>query len=372
MKLALLFNPTARVYTLRFLLLGNIATIVCLVTSFSHYVPSSVQLAIACSSLTILHHSLILFPRRMRRLAAVDFALLIIETGLICDILNIRLFRYWSWLFLFGLQLLMLLLSALFRCATIVKSEHTFFRQPFHFLGGCKSVRPRYTPLSILLNRSISRPLVRGESAVIIFTRAVTISCLALGVPAFAIYAILIVPALSQTYTRSLVTPFIHDIGYPTENVTVFLVGLASDISNVSGSNIQVNVQLDPSESTNCSTMDSSVPGIDLVVQCPHGWRYVSAVSISVATSAVSNPLWKFGQLGLVSVSVQPPEEYINSPPPFEPIVLLPGSNLFGVLTWCNGKYPIISPFILLSIHAHFTPVRLFHFTVFLRYSPFM
>ncbi|KAJ7663057.1 hypothetical protein B0H14DRAFT_1069347 [Mycena olivaceomarginata] len=160
MKLTLLFNPTARVYTLRFLLLCNIATIVCLLMSFSVYTFPSVQLAIACSSLTLLHHSLILFPRRMRRLAAVDFALLIIETGLICDILSIRLFRLYEPLpFLFGLQLLMLLLSALFRCATIVKSEHSFFRQPFDYLGGCKSVRPRYTPLSILLNRSISRPL---------------------------------------------------------------------------------------------------------------------------------------------------------------------------------------------------------------------
>ncbi|KAJ7927770.1 hypothetical protein B0H13DRAFT_2265412 [Mycena leptocephala] len=339
MKLTLLFNPTARVYTLRLLLLGNIATIVFLVISFSVYAFPSVQLAIACSSLTLLHHSLILFPRRMRRLAAVDIALLIIETGLICDILSIRLFRSESWPFLFGLQFLMLLLSALFRCATIVKSEHSFFRQPFDFLGGCKSVRPRYTPLSILLNRSISRPLVRGESAVIIFTRAVILSCLALGVPAFAIYAILILPAFSKIYTRAIVTSFINDIGYPTDNVTVFLFGLAGDISNVSSSNIQVNAHLDSDKSTNCSSMDSSVPGVDLVVQCPHGWYSVDSVSISVGTSAVSNPLWRFGELGLVSVSLRPPEKYINSPPPpFEPIVLLPGSNLFGVLTWTERR----------------------------------
>ncbi|KAJ7128309.1 hypothetical protein C8R44DRAFT_873034 [Mycena epipterygia] len=228
MRLALLFNPTARVYTLRFLLLGNIATIVCLVASFNHYhtFPSSVRFAIVYCALTIFHHSLM----------------------------------------------------------------------------------------------------------------ALTISCLALGVPAFSIYAILIVPALSQTYTRSLVTPFIDDIGYPTENVTVFLFGLAGDISNVSGSNIQVNALLDSDESTNCSTMDSSVPGVDLVVQCPHGWKDVSAISISVATAAFSTPLWRFGELGLVAVSVQPPEKYINSLPPFEPIVLLPRSNLFGVLTWTERR----------------------------------
>ncbi|KAJ7663056.1 hypothetical protein B0H14DRAFT_1069345 [Mycena olivaceomarginata] len=85
--------------------------------------------------------------------------------------------------------------------------------------------------------------------------------------------------------------------------------------------------------------MDSSLPGVDLVFQCPHGWYNVDAVSISVATSAVSNPLWRLGELGLVSVSLQPPGKYINSPPPpFEPIVLLPGSNLFGVLTWTERR----------------------------------
>ncbi|KAJ6474958.1 hypothetical protein C8R45DRAFT_1077534 [Mycena sanguinolenta] len=469
MKLTLLFNPTARVYTLRLLLLGNIVTIVCLLISFSVSVFPQVQLtiawSIAWSSLTFLHHSLILFPGRMRRLAAVNLALLMIKNGLICDILSIRLFRSESWLFLFGLELLMVLLSALFRCVTILKSEHNFFRQPFDFLGGCKSVRPRYTPLSILLNRSISRPLVRGESAVIIFIRAVVLSCLALGVPAFAFYAILVVPAFSQIYTRSIVIPLNPGIGYPTDNITVFLLGLAGDISNVSGSNIQVNAQLAYSDkSTNCSTMDSSVPGVDLVVQLfifralnaadnwrpfeldhthqtisrmhrrgsdkkrmihwqrrctytqdhrlfwrsqdmprrsgrlagigvenrmygtaetwtrertgfgrkeairiskaamlrsrivrsrdsgSHGWQRVEAVSISVATSAFCKPLWRSGELGLVSVSVRPPEKYINSPPPpSEPILLLPGSNLFGVLTWTERRV-IEIPIYLISI----------------------
>jgi hypothetical protein len=59
------------------------------------------------------------------------------------------------------MQLVALALSALFRLATILKSKDKFFRQRLYFLGGCTPADPPYRALSILLNRSLSRPLVR-------------------------------------------------------------------------------------------------------------------------------------------------------------------------------------------------------------------
>jgi hypothetical protein len=117
--------------------------------------------------------------------------------------------------------LVLLAISVVFRVATFTTSEEHIFFQEFAFLGNCTHVYPPYTSSSILLNRSITRPLVRwdphalfeysfnffprGESRTIVFARAFIISCIALGVPAFAAYFIIFLPLTTQIYTRSVV-----------------------------------------------------------------------------------------------------------------------------------------------------------------------
>jgi hypothetical protein len=54
-----------------------------------------------------------------------------------------------------------LALTIIFRTATIWWSPDRFWRQKLNFLGGCTSANPPYKPWSILLNRSIARPLLR-------------------------------------------------------------------------------------------------------------------------------------------------------------------------------------------------------------------
>ncbi|KAJ7725165.1 hypothetical protein B0H16DRAFT_1471952 [Mycena metata] len=146
----LLFSPAFRAYTLRFLLLSNIATIIFVAYPSLSVTPSRRAITFIVCSLITLHHILVF------RLA-------------------VSLFWY---IFFTELGLLALLLSGLFRAATIMQCKAGLPRQPFSFLGGCTPVHPPCTPLSTLLGRSISRPLVRGEAmaASIVFARAVIIN----------------------------------------------------------------------------------------------------------------------------------------------------------------------------------------------------
>ncbi|KAJ6467418.1 hypothetical protein C8R45DRAFT_938754 [Mycena sanguinolenta] len=86
-----------------------------------------------------------------------------------------------------------LLLPHLFRITTIVKTKARLLSQRFAFLGCCPPSHPPYTPVLILLNRSLVRPLVR-ESKYTIMIRAIVLTCIGIGVPTFGIYATLIKP----------------------------------------------------------------------------------------------------------------------------------------------------------------------------------
>ncbi|KAJ7826887.1 hypothetical protein B0H14DRAFT_1243639 [Mycena olivaceomarginata] len=119
---------------------------------------------------------------------------------------------------------LSLALSMAFRTATIVRSDGRFFRQRFVFLGACMPSNPPYTPTAILLNRSVARPLVRGESVVIIIARALILSCIAVGLPIFGIYAMVINPIRASIYTRSVATFATVDLGTPPGNITFLVV----------------------------------------------------------------------------------------------------------------------------------------------------
>jgi hypothetical protein len=65
------------------------------------------------------------------------------------------------WGLAFIVQLVPLTLAAIFRTTSIMISPNGLHRQHFDFLGGCAKSKPAYTPLRILINRSLSRPLIR-------------------------------------------------------------------------------------------------------------------------------------------------------------------------------------------------------------------
>ena len=68
---------------------------------------------------------------------------------------------------------------------------------------------------------------VRGKSKVIIFARAFVISCVAVGVPAFGIYSIVIVPLNAEVYTKSIIHStaiWNRDAQALTGNASIYLV----------------------------------------------------------------------------------------------------------------------------------------------------
>jgi hypothetical protein len=64
-------------------------------------------------------------------------------------------------IFLLCLPLGPLLISLLFRITTVHKTKGKVLTQRLRFLGCCAPSHPPYTVLSIILNRSLARPLVR-------------------------------------------------------------------------------------------------------------------------------------------------------------------------------------------------------------------
>ncbi|KAK6977157.1 hypothetical protein R3P38DRAFT_2582177, partial [Favolaschia claudopus] len=109
--------------------------------------------------------------------------------------------------------LLLLIVSTSCRVATIFKSRESLLKQRFDFFGGCTPVHPPYTPLRILIDRAMARPLLRGEATYIILFRAILIFLISLAVPAFAVYFIIIGPSKALIYTRDIRTlrPCQHD-----------------------------------------------------------------------------------------------------------------------------------------------------------------
>ncbi|KAJ7825193.1 hypothetical protein B0H14DRAFT_1289340 [Mycena olivaceomarginata] len=96
--------------------------------------------------------------------------------------------------------------SAAFRISTIIQTRERFFLQRLDFFGCCTRSYPPYTPTAVLLHRTLARPLVRGESKVIIFARALVVIGIAIVVPALGYYWTVITPTQAEIYIKSLQT----------------------------------------------------------------------------------------------------------------------------------------------------------------------
>ncbi|KAJ6577843.1 hypothetical protein B0H19DRAFT_569553 [Mycena capillaripes] len=164
------FNPSARLWNLRFLLTWTVLNIVSVSPAGGAFRDGlKIKLGIIAYGLILLHHIFLSFQWSLNGLAFVDFVWVLVEiseTASIAYILWVSSdFPRWFSRVISGVTsfplLASLTLSALFRIATMRKSQEQFLRQRFSFLGGCKQALPPYTPLRILLNRSIARPLVR-------------------------------------------------------------------------------------------------------------------------------------------------------------------------------------------------------------------
>ncbi|KAJ7222470.1 hypothetical protein GGX14DRAFT_663886, partial [Mycena pura] len=230
----------------------------------------------------------------------------------------------------------------------VIKTKENLHHQRLAFLGCCARSYPGYTPASILFNRSLARPLVRGESKIIIFARAIVISCIGIGVPAFGVYSIFIVPLLIRpvVYTKSLVlssNTYQAPLKPLTGNATVFLYYSTPKTSIV-------YLTLARQSVCHLHTCDYYHSGLPISLG-PVGWSDIHSMSISVAIPQEIAGVYVYvsdwysahtgdGQfesyaipLGISSAGEQAyttmDNAYIRIPTP-----LLPGSHLFGLITW--------------------------------------
>ncbi|KAF7367177.1 Short-chain dehydrogenase/reductase family protein [Mycena sanguinolenta] len=313
-------NPAARVYTLRLLLVSTIPMI------FIFAITSSLFLGIPI--FIWVHHILAIFQWTMPGLAALDLAIVVVEIGGFAFV-SFTAFPYGvPYGIPYGIPydipaLFSLLLCLLFRIATIVKTEEKFFTQRLSFLGCCAPASPPYTSASILLNRSLARPLVRGEAKYIIIARALVLTCIGIGLPAFGIYVTVIKPANATVFTAWIPQP-----AWVAELPGNASISFEPDNSNYSHPwNASVTALKDDFENIHCPSPSPSWDGGPLTSTCPCSWDDIRTISFSAAVPSEAG----FLHVWITCDSGECDDNSLDVP-------LLPGSHLFAMLGWSQRQ----------------------------------
>ncbi|KAJ7368739.1 hypothetical protein DFH08DRAFT_928803, partial [Mycena albidolilacea] len=319
---ALIFNPIVRVSTIRTLLSATLWVIVTCVWGLSTGSATTVRdvrnlrMFIGLGCLIVVHHISVLFANQ-KLLAIIDLFLNILE----------------------------IISTAIFRIATLRASPDRFWRQKFAFLGCCSPTNPPYTPWSVLLNRSLRRPLVSGIFLVI---------------PVVALYLIIGAPLQGSiqtlTFTDRLGQPLsdIDDSVYAQKNATIAITG---------GNDFAVNVTvfaavLNKDSSDNVAIACPSVVASDEwtprgcvqcpIATCPVSWNQTINITVSFTFSPQNAP---------PLIYIMPGQGDVSDLLAFtDPIPVPLGSQLLAVMTWTSRAIiPSLSSLIL----APFNSLRL-------------
>ncbi|KAJ7711955.1 hypothetical protein B0H16DRAFT_1626581 [Mycena metata] len=169
-------------------------------------------------------------------------------------------------------ELAALAIVALFHIAILVEFRERILHQ-----------RPK--SLLEISMRHLSRPLVSGESGVIIFTRAFIIYNIGVTLPIFALYRVVLMPATAQTYSKPL-SPFQLNadgaVGFPPGNASLLLSRLdVSAFGDPATYNIQTRIWTGE-DRFDCKTISLQVDR-GIVIQCPYSWYGITNVSISLS-----------------------------------------------------------------------------------------
>ncbi|KAF7356132.1 Short-chain dehydrogenase/reductase family protein [Mycena venus] len=318
--------------------------------------------------LIVVHHISVLFANQ-KLIAVIDFFFehlgnylcasmpsLIEKLLIFCNIGAIILDRTPDIFLLLILSIIPILLTATaaFRIATLYTTPDRFWRQKFAFLGRCSPANPPYTPWRILLNRSLARPLVRGEFIGIIILRALILSGIVLGILTFAVYSIIIVPLQahirSDTFTGRLGEPWETDV--PDEGAIIAIYDPSNRLSD--GHSFTVNVTAFGSDgptqsSTSCLSSAGDFEGlVYTIAKCPGlSWISITNITVSLTFSPQNTP---------PLIHVLPGQGDIIDVFKFtDPIPVLPGIRLFAYMT-CPSRQIISNPLSLLL--APFNPRR--------------
>ncbi|KAJ6472527.1 hypothetical protein C8R45DRAFT_936419 [Mycena sanguinolenta] len=349
---SILLNPSARVYTLRCLIVSMIFVIVTCIPEWearvfddidkpsypngqfdpaklvaSRYSPFDIY-AIICGIFTSVHHILAMqcIPMETARSSGGRFG--DAACGTFAQIYSSGLLVFTPALVLEKRLLpvmapaLFMFVSLLFRITTIVKTKERLLVQRFSFLGSCAPSHPPYTAASILLNRSLARPLVRGESKYIIIVRALVMTLVGIGVPAFGIYTTVIRPGSATISTTSVANPSRVKVDVPGDAFISFRsIGNQDDSDPFAAWEVVVTALNLNHRRIDCSTdMEKGQPGA-IFATCPLAWSDIQTVYVSADAPLAAE---------IMGISIGM-DDQIQIP-------LLPGSHLFGLLAWSQRQ----------------------------------
>ncbi|KAJ7312563.1 hypothetical protein DFH08DRAFT_896721 [Mycena albidolilacea] len=308
----ILFHLVLRVYTLRLLLVATISVAVVNgtglygrgITPYSYIFLGGIGICV--------HHILAIFKWRMRCLALLDLVVVVIEMAGCCFI---------AFELLPIAPLVLLFLSLLFRIATVIKTKEGILMQRLAFLGCCAESKPPYTVLTILLNRSLARPLVRGESKYIIFARAFVLSAIGMGVPAFGIYATIIMPLNSVVSTRTMAANYGFGTGTLPGHAALSLYSVPTCYTCFNKVQVNATPLSDSNKTVDCPNsaecmVKHYIANISVSIVFDPG-----VIEINVLPICMSD-LNESGGCGFWSVGIP----------------LLPASRLFGHLIWSTRQ----------------------------------
>ncbi|KAJ7634938.1 hypothetical protein FB45DRAFT_478117 [Roridomyces roridus] len=367
-----LFNPRWRVYNFRLLSLAAIGTIIYFTVTYGSemwniWAGKVGERLYPSLGVILLHHGILIFNWKIPGLAVLDLLFVVLELGAMCYFMTFE--RPFSFVpkdkYVFIPLVVLLAFSMIFRVTTIVKSPTRFYCQPFALLGGCQKVVPAYTPMSVLLNRSIARPLVGGEATPIILLRAFVISCIAVGLPAVGIYYIIIMPIQAQSYTRELAIESLSGTTWPSDGLpSTVLMGSFIVNSTACGLNCTIDWSTltgtftGPTFPTSvCQITTIFVPGgqfgddtaLHRFIVCPYPYAWTAeqflAVSLTVPSGMGVRMLPVSGDLATIDPETQTPKDsdlldYIElaMTQGDQWVPLLSGSRLFGMVTWTRRQ----------------------------------
>ncbi|KAJ7168616.1 hypothetical protein C8R46DRAFT_1033825 [Mycena filopes] len=246
----------------------------------------------------------------------------------------------------------------------IIESGENLLRQRLEFLGGCTVTRsrPAYSASRILLNRSVGRPLVRGESRVILFARAVIISCIALGIPAFGFYSVVFKPFTGRLFNQYPSTLFSDVSGPEAPPGAATLILTRFDFSfnfydpSAYYGELQVRAVTTFHEDAVCNI--TSTAANSGFVQCPYGWENISNISISLPIPSGTAGIFVTpaqGSLDVPGVSNDLGLHFLTSPDIVtRGVPLIAGSRVAAAFTWTRRD--VFLP-LAASVLSHPTPI---------------
>ncbi|KAJ7444494.1 hypothetical protein FB451DRAFT_1413176 [Mycena latifolia] len=295
----IVFSTSFRLYNARVLLVtsafigGFIAPLMVeFIVTLTNGLPDDAEISIIAfiSSLWIVGHQTFNVFSARYIYAAFDIMLTLAETGVLG--INLRKIFVQEHLGPVGnaipsLQLATLTLSALFRAWTMWASTEKLYKERFDFFGGCPSHQQPNNPFRFLLGRSLWKPLVRDESEIIEVIRGVTLIFLSLGLPVFAVYTIIFVPALqSQVEIRSVIP---SPNSYEARSIIIGVVLPSGATMDAAAVNVTGNSRFISGFDQPCPV--SRVPHTPVVTfnaECD-SWDTLNAVTVSLDFSEFPN-----------------------------------------------------------------------------------